>query len=189
MPLRLHPRPPSRPQLKRPRHSVSLPTRRPSGRLRRFWSPILPLDTTHRAAPARPILVAKPGRKLQTARKDAGAAVASHAAPVPVTAASKSTEAASSTSGGQGSGGAAGGAGAGSGGSAKPPFDWDDIGLGSLVLAQADDEDAYYAAKVVATKADDHFVLTWADYPGYPEFSRPRRALGLLHPATLRRGR
>ncbi|MCJ2070064.1 hypothetical protein MKK75_14880, partial [Methylobacterium sp. J-030] len=72
----------------------------------------------------------------------------------------------------------AGGAGAGSGGGAKPPFDWADIGPGSLVLAQGDDEDAYYAATVVATKADDHFVLTWVDYPDYPEFSRSRRALG-----------
>ena len=63
---------------------------------------------------------------------------------------------------------------------AKPPFDWNDIGRGSLVLAQADDEDAIYLAKVVATKADDHFVLTWADYTDWPEFSRPRGALVLM---------
>lgn len=57
------------------------------------------------------------------------------------------------------------------------------------MLAQADDEGAYSAAKVVATKADDHFVLTWAGYPGCPEFSRPRSALGLLHPGTPTKGR
>lgn len=130
----------------------------------------------------------KPGLKPPEVRKPAGATPASRTTPVSTTAASKAAQAAPSTSGGQGSGSTAGGAGAGSGG-AKPPFDWDDIGLGSLVLAQADDEDAYYAAKVVATKADDHFVLTWADYPGYPEFSRARRALGLLHPATPTKGR
>lgn len=142
------------------------------------------LNTPHNYAPNAPALIAKPGRKSQTARKDAEVALTSPATPVPVTAASKAAEVAPSTLGTQGSGGTAGGVGASSGGGAKPPFDWDDIGLGSLVLAQSDDEDAYYAAKVVATKADDHFVLTWADYPGYPEFSRARRTLGLLHPAT-----
>jgi hypothetical protein len=110
----------------------------------------MPLNTPHRYAPSAPAIIAKPGRKLQTARKDAGGDLTSPATPVPVTAAGKAAEAASSTLGSQGSG-TAGGAGAASGGGAKPPFDWDDIALGSLVLAQADDEDAYYAAKVVAT--------------------------------------
>ncbi|GJD30578.1 hypothetical protein PMNALOAF_1825 [Methylobacterium adhaesivum] len=69
---------------------------------------------------------------------------------------------------------------------AKAPADHSQIGLGSLVLAQGDDEDdeGYYPAKVILTKANDHFVLTWADYPDLPEFSRPRRALALLHPET-----
>lgn len=145
----------------------------------------MPLNTTHRAAPAQPILVAKPGLKPPEVRRPTRAASAPRTASIPASPTSKGSQAASSTLGGQGSGCSAGGA----GGGAKPPFDWDDIALGSLVLAQADDEDAYYAAKVVATKADDHFVLTWADYPGYPEFSRPRRALGLLHPATPMKGR
>lgn len=145
----------------------------------------MPLTNPHHLASAAPSLNVKPSLKAQSARKHAASAPAK---PAPaIQAASKAAEAASSTLAGQGGGGTAGGAGA--GGGAKPPFDWDDIALGSLVLAQGDDEDAYYAAKVVATKADDHFVLTWADYPGYPEFSRPRRALGLLHPATPMKGR
>lgn len=144
----------------------------------------MPLNTTHRHAPAAPILVAKAGTKPLNTSKHADAGPAKPAVPMPTSTASKAAGAASSTSDGQGNSGTAGGA----GGGAKPPFDWDDIGLGSLVLAQGDDEDAYYAAKIVATKADDHFVLTWAHYPGYPEFSRPRRALGLLHPGTPTQG-
>ena len=53
------------------------------------------------------------------------------------------------------------------------------------MLAQDDDEDGYYAAKVVATKANDHFVLTWAHYPDLPEFHRARRALALLNPEIV----
>ncbi len=145
----------------------------------------MPAKTVLNTAAAASPIATKPGLKPPEVRRPAGAALASRTTPVSTTAVSKAAQAASSTSGSQGSGGTAGGA----GGGAKPPFDWDDIGLGSLVLAQGDDEDAYYAAKVVATKADDHFVLTWADYPDYPEFSRARRALGLLHPATPTKGR
>jgi hypothetical protein len=52
------------------------------------------------------------------------------------------------------------------------------------VLAQGDEEEdeGYYAAKVILTKADDHFVLSWIDYPDLPEFTRARKALALLHP-------
>ena len=96
-------------------------------------------------------------------------------------AAGKAAGAPPAPAGGQGSGGAPAGSG---GPSGKPPFDWDDITLGSIVLAKGDDEDGYYAAKVIATKADQHFVLRWVDYPDLMEFSRHRLALGLLHPDT-----
>ena len=101
----------------------------------------------------------------------------------PVKAAGKAAEAGGGA-GGKPSG-AAGGSGAGDPPAtrigAKAPSDHSQIGLGSLVLAD-DEEEGYYAARVVLTKADDQFVLQWADYPDLPQFSRWRRALALLHP-------
>ena len=102
----------------------------------------------------------------------------------PARAANKAADAPSASAGGSGSGGAAGGA----GGAAKPPSDaaptdpWAGVTLGSVVLAKGDDEDGYYLAKVIATKADQNFVLTWVDYPDLLEFTRRRHDLGLLHP-------
>ena len=102
----------------------------------------------------------------------------------PVRAASKVAEAPSAPTGGLGSAGAPGGA----GGAAKPPGDavaadpWASITLGSVVLAKGDDEDGYYAAKIIATKADRGLVLTWVDYPDLLEFTRHRHDLGLLRP-------
>ncbi|TXM66641.1 hypothetical protein FV226_23200 [Methylobacterium sp. WL12] len=104
-------------------------------------------------------------------------------APRTVKAAGKAAEAGGVPSGR--SSGAPGGSGAGDPPAtrvgAKAPADHSQIGIGSLVLAD-DEEEGYYAAKVILTKADDHFVLTWADYPDLPQFSRPRKALALLHP-------
>ena len=111
------------------------------------------------------------------------AAAGTHDISSPVKAAGKAAEAGGGA-GGQPSG-ASGGSGAGDPPAtrigAKAPTDHSQIGLGSLVLAD-DEEEGYYAAKVVLTKADDHFVLQWADYPDLPQFSRSRRALALLHP-------
>ena len=148
----------------------------------------MPANTVTPASAAASSAATKPSPKPPEVRRLAGAASTLRTTAVSNIAIDKAAAAAPSVSGGQGGSGPTGGS-TGSGGAAKPPFDWDDIGLGSLVLAQADDEDAYYAAKVVATKANSHFVLTWADYPGYPEFSRPRLGLGLLHPGTLTKGR
>ena len=105
--------------------------------------------------------------------------------PLPARAAAKPAEPPPPPESSQGGGAPAGGA----GGAAKLPFDWAEIGIGSLVLARGDDEDGYYAATVAATKADNHFVLTWRDYPDLPEFSRHRHALGLLHPGTPTKGK
>ncbi len=87
-------------------------------------------------------------------------------------------------------------AGAGGSGAGDPPAKWavieapadhSQIGIGSRVLAEDEAEGGYYPAEVVATKADDHFVLRWADYPDLPEFSQARRALALLHRGWLKR--
>lgn len=101
--------------------------------------------------------------------------------PTPIKAAGKPAEPPPAPTGNNGGGGAAGGA----GGAAKPPFDWADIAIGSLVLAPGDEgDDGYYAAKIIATKADQNFVLRWVHYPDLMEFTRHRNALGLLHPGT-----
>lgn len=116
------------------------------------------------------------------------AATGTRETPTSAKAAGKPAEGGASTGAGNGRG--AGGSGAGDPPAtrigAKAPSDHSQIGIGSLVLAQGDDEDdeGYYPAKVILTKADAHFVLTWADYPDLPEFSRPSRALALLHPET-----
>ena len=116
------------------------------------------------------------------------AATGTRETPTPTKAVTKAPEAGGRAGAGQGSG--AGGSGAGdppaTRAGAKAPGDWLQIGLGSLVLAQGDEDDdeGYFAAKVIATKAGDSFVLTWADYPDLPEFARPRKALALLHPET-----
>ena len=114
------------------------------------------------------------------------AATGSPDAARPIKAATKPAEAGPGAGGKQGSG--AGGSGAGdppaTRAGMKAPADWSQIGLGSLVLAQGDEDDneGYYVAKVIATKAGDSFVLTWAEYPDLPEFARPRKTLALLHP-------
>jgi len=116
------------------------------------------------------------------------AATGTRETPAPAKAASKPAEGRGSTGASSGRGGDGSDAGdpPATRIGAKAPSDHSQIGLGSLVLAQGDEEDdeGYYPAKVILTKADDQFVLTWADYPDLPEFSRPRRALALLHPKT-----
>jgi hypothetical protein len=102
----------------------------------------------------------------------------------------------------QGSGDAPGGA----GGAHKPPFDWADIGIGSLVLATSGGpQEGWFEAVVVYTKADDHFELRWRDFPldanitsssrscegsslRRSHITRHRHELALLHPATPTKG-
>ena len=52
----------------------------------------------------------------------------------------------------------------------------------SLVLAREDDGD--YAEKVISMGTDDKFDLLWVNYPDLARFTRARKALALLHPAT-----
>ena len=112
------------------------------------------------------------------------AATGTREAPTAVKAAGRAAEAGGGA-GGQPHSGVPGGSGAGDPPAtrigAKASSDHSQIGLGSLVLAD-DEEEGYYAAKVVLTKADDHFVLQWIGYPDLPQFSRRRVALALLHP-------
>ena len=84
-----------------------------------------------------------------------------------------------------GSGDAPGGA----GGAHKPPFDWADISIGSLVLATSGGpQEGWFEAVVVYTKADDHFELRWRDFPLDANITRHRQELALLHPATPTKG-
>lgn len=116
------------------------------------------------------------------------AAIGTDDKPMPMKATSKPADGGSGAGAGQGRSG--GGAGAGdppaTRAGTKAPISLSEVGLGSFVLAQGDDEgdEGYYAAKVLATKTPDSFVLQWAGYSDLPEFVRPRRTLGLLPPET-----
>lgn len=76
--------------------------------------------------------------------------------PTPVRAAAKPASTPPAAAAGNPGGGATGSPGAPS----KPPFDWVDIGIGSLVLATTGGaQEGWFEAVVVYTKADDHFEL------------------------------
>jgi len=104
-------------------------------------------------------------------------------APRPAKAASKPAEGEASSEGG--SGGGAGGAGAGGpagkGPVPKRPTHWDDIGIGSQVLACHAPMEGWFEAVVLYTRSDKtSFTLRWRDWPDEPEFIRARKDLGLL---------
>ncbi len=69
-------------------------------------------------------------------------------------------------------------------GDARVPGSWDAIKPGSLVLATEGHAEGWFETLVVATRADDRFLLRWRDWPELPEFTRRRDELALLHPAT-----
>ena len=69
-------------------------------------------------------------------------------------------------------------------GDARVPGSWDAIKPGSLVLATTGPMEGWFESLVVATRADDRFLLRWRDWPDEPEFTRRREELALLHPAT-----
>ena len=116
------------------------------------------------------------------------AATGTREAATPVKAAGKAAEARGGAGGEQGGG--PNGSGAGDPPAtrvgAKAPADHSQMGIGSIVLARGDDEDdeGYYAAKIVLTKSPDSFVLEWSNYD-LPQFVRPRRSLALLHPEAV----
>ncbi|MGU3666168.1 hypothetical protein ACLBX9_18445 [Methylobacterium sp. A49B] len=61
---------------------------------------------------------------------------------------------------------------------------WDAIKPGVLVLATTGPMEGWFESLVVATRADERFLLRWRDWPQEPEFTRRRDELALLHPAT-----
>lgn len=100
--------------------------------------------------------------------------------PMPVRAASKAADApppAGAGSGSKGSPNAPGGA-------PMAPGDWAGIKVGSTVLACQGPMEGWWEAVVVATKADDRFVLRWRDFPDEPEIARARGDLGLMPPGS-----
>lgn len=79
-------------------------------------------------------------------------------------------------------GGSGHGAGAGAPGSSSPnlPRNWQEIGVGDLVVAQEGLEDGWYEA-IVMDISDDTMTLRWRDYPKERRVVRHRRRLALLH--------
>jgi hypothetical protein len=67
------------------------------------------------------------------------------------------------------------------GSSPKLPRNWQEIGVGDLVLFQECLEDGWYEAIVVEV-ANDMFTLRWRDNPRARRFARHRLRLGLLYP-------
>jgi hypothetical protein len=59
------------------------------------------------------------------------------------------------------------------------PHNWDEIGLGDLVVAQQDVEDGWYEAIVVEVNGD-MLTLRWRDYPRERKLVRHRLRVGLL---------
>jgi len=99
---------------------------------------------------------------------------------------SAGTEVAAST--GNGLSAAADGFGASSsgGGAAnapKWPVDWDEIGVGSVVLALEAPEYGWWESIVIGVNGQS-VSLKWRDYPREPVFVRPRAELALLPVAT-----
>lgn len=100
--------------------------------------------------------------------------------PLPVRAVSKAADAPPPAGAGSGSKGSPDAP----GGTPKAPGDWAGIKVGSTVLACQGPMEGWWEAVVVATKADDRFVLRWRDFPDEPEISRARADLGLMPPGS-----
>ena len=67
------------------------------------------------------------------------------------------------------------------GSSPKLPRNWQEIGVGDLVLFQECLEDGWYEA-IVVEAIGDMFTLRWRDWPRARRFARHRLRLGLLYP-------
>jgi hypothetical protein len=80
------------------------------------------------------------------------------------------------------SSGSSGASGSTPGGSApRLPRNWQEIGVGDLVLFQDCLEDGWYEA-IIVSAVGDMFTLRWRDYPRQRRFARHRLRLGLLYP-------
>lgn len=63
----------------------------------------------------------------------------------------------------------------------SPAATFAEIGVGSLVLARDNPDEAWFKA-IVLKLAGDKATLAWSDYPDYPRFSRRLWQLGLMPP-------
>src|SRR5215211_1969378 len=63
------------------------------------------------------------------------------------------------------------------------PQDWDEIGIGSLVLAHEGPEDGWWESIVIGVNGES-LSLKWRDWPRYPVFVRRRTDLALLPAAA-----
>ena len=63
------------------------------------------------------------------------------------------------------------------------PRDWDSIGIGHLVIAQANAEEGWWEAIVIAREGDT-LTMRWRDYPGYSKLVQHRTSVALLKPGT-----
>jgi hypothetical protein len=61
----------------------------------------------------------------------------------------------------------------------KRPEDWDEIGIGSLVLATVGVKDGWWESIVIGVNGDS-FTLKWRDFPRDPVFVRSRTEVALL---------
>ena len=61
------------------------------------------------------------------------------------------------------------------------PASWDEIQVGSLVIAHESPEDGWWEAIVVAVE-NDQLLLRWRDYPRQPCVRRGRLGVALLPP-------
>ena len=62
------------------------------------------------------------------------------------------------------------------------PKTWDTIDIDCLVLAKEDGPWRSWWEAIPIAKSDQMLLLRWRDFPQLPNISRPRWALGLLHP-------
>jgi len=61
----------------------------------------------------------------------------------------------------------------------KRPLDWDEIGIGSVVLATSGLDEGWWESVVIGVNGEA-FSLKWRDYPGEPVFVRRRSEVALL---------
>jgi hypothetical protein len=63
------------------------------------------------------------------------------------------------------------------------PKTWEDIKVGSLVIAHESHEDGWWEA-IVTSMTDTTLTLKWRDYPRQPIVTRKRDQVALLFPTS-----
>ncbi|MDR7039191.1 hypothetical protein J2X36_003964 [Methylobacterium sp. BE186] len=70
-------------------------------------------------------------------------------------------------------------------GSTHRPTNWEQIRVGSVVLAPEHDEESWWPAIVMNMPSAERLILKWRDTFDEPAFARQRSQIGLLNPASL----